>query len=243
MGIFTVGKVQPTRRGMLGIVAAGATLLFTTGVIGVSAAHAATNKPVVGVGVRCCKRPNGNRRIVPIPTDSVGRIVYTASEAGDYDVEVDRAGLQRAVDALAASEAAEAATAAATQRRMPGAAAAVQANPAQRLVIIRFAPGAQVTAPNGQQAVSGHPGVFILTTSSQTFIVNNVAQGAVISASIETVDASDLMPAGAATPPGAMRGAATAVSLSRSAERRLLGNYSGARIVPNAAAGARLVRR
>ena len=100
-----------------------------------------------------------------------------------------------------------------------------------------------MTAPNGQQAVSGHPGVFILTTSSQTFIVSNVAQGAVISATIETVDVSDLMPAGAAAPAGAMRGAATAVSLSRSAERRLLGNYSGARIVPNAAAGVRMVRR
>lgn len=57
--------------------------------LGASQAWAATNKPVAGVGVRCCKRPNGaNARILPQTSGINGRFELSGQEAGDYDVTV-----------------------------------------------------------------------------------------------------------------------------------------------------------
>lgn len=237
-----------SRRGMLGMVAGGGALLFTTGLIGVSAAAAATNKPVGGVGVRLCRRPPlPNSRIIPTPTDAAGRLVYTAAEAGDYDVEVVRPDLQRAVNALAAQEMVEATAAAATQRGMViqgplAMAPAIVA--AERIVIVRFAAGLRVTAPNGQVAVAGNPGVFILSAGPQIFIVNGMAAGGTISASIETVDVSDLVPAAQIAAATVAAGAANARGRADIGAVLFAANsgYRG-RMVPNARAGMRVSRR
>ncbi len=243
MGIFGRGAVRAnesgvnaggagaTRRGVLSGAVGVTALLFTTGLIGISAAAAATNKPVVGVGIRACKRPGGNRRIAPIPTDAAGRFIYTASEAGNYDVEIIGADLQRGVNAIAAQEQAEATATAATQRRLPGAAVAVPTVQPFRLVVIRFAPGTRVTAPNGQVAVTGHPNTFVVNVAPQTFSVA-VPQGGSISATVETLDLTDLLPAAqiaAATATATTaRGASAGGNRGDLAVGRLLGfNSSG----------------
>jgi len=101
----------------------------------------------------------------------------TVAEAGNQSVDIDKAALQMAVNADASAN---------------------RSGAADRIVIVRFAPGPRVTGPTGQTAVPGKPGVFILSSGNQTFIVSNVAAGTVISGSIETVDAADLFPAATA---------------------------------------------
>jgi hypothetical protein len=247
MGIVSehMGIGRLSRRGMLGMVAGGGALLFTTGLIGVSAAQAAT-KAIPGVEIRVHQLPNPDRRIIParwirLP-DYAGRIAVTASDAGAYEVEVARPDLQRAVNALAAQEQAEAVANAATQRRVPGAAVAPPADPSRRLVIIRFSPGLSVTAPNGQVAVAGNPGVYLLSAGPQVFIVNNVAQGAEIAATIQTVDISDLVPAvdiaAATAGMAAQRGRGDIGAVLFGANS----GYAG-RMVPNPRAGLRMSRR
>lgn len=51
-------------------------------------AMAATNKPVPGVGVRCCKRPNGGCT-ARIMSAIDGSINFSGLEAGDYEVTPD----------------------------------------------------------------------------------------------------------------------------------------------------------
>ncbi len=164
------------RRSLLQLAAAlplAGAALYGTGLIGAGAALAATNKPVGGVGVRLCKRPGGNARVRAVASDAGGRFSLTVAEAGDQSVDIDKAALQMAVNADASAN---------------------RSGAADRIVIVRFAPGPRVTGPGGQTAVPGQPGVFILSSGTQTFVVSNVAAGTVISGSIETVDAADLFP-------------------------------------------------
>ena len=58
------------------------------------AALAATNKPVPGVGVKCCKRPGGcsssaRTAQVPVRSGVDGSFQFTGLEPGDYDVTPD----------------------------------------------------------------------------------------------------------------------------------------------------------
>ena len=169
------------RRSLLQMAAAvplAGAALYGTGLIGAGAALAATNKPVVGVGVKICKNPGGSSaRVRAVASDPAGRFSVSVAEAGNQSVDIDKAALQMAVNAQAS---------------------AIRSGAADRIVIVRFAPGPRVTGPNGQTAVPGKPGVFILSSGNQTFVVSNVAAGAVISGSIETVDAADLFPAATA---------------------------------------------
>ena len=169
------------RRSLLQLAAAlplAGAALYGTGLIGAGAALAATNKPVGGVGVRLCKRPGGSSaRVRAVASDPAGRFSVTVAEAGNQSVDIDKAALQMAVNADASAN---------------------RSGAADRIVIVRFAPGPRVTGPAGQTAVPGKPGVFILSSGNQTFVVSNVAAGTVISGSIETVDAADLFPAATA---------------------------------------------
>lgn len=60
-------------------------------------------------------------------------------------------------------------------------------DPASRVAVITFAPGLIVTAPGGQTAIPGRPGAFLLTSATQTFLIGQMAAGAVISATVETL--------------------------------------------------------
>ena len=169
------------RRSLLQMAAAlplAGAALYGTGLIGAGAALAATNKPVPGIGVRISKNPGGSSaRVRAVVSDPAGRFSVTVAEAGEQSVDIDKAALQMAVNADASAS---------------------RSGAADRIVIVRFAPGPRVTGPGGQTAVPGKPGVFILSSGNQTFVVANVAAGTVISGSIETVDAADLFPAATA---------------------------------------------
>ena len=158
-------------------VAATAAVAFGTGLLGSSAAWASSVKPVGGVGVRSCKRPGGSSARVRVsPSDSAGRVSIAVAEAGEQSFDVDKAALQMAVNAEAA----------ANRRTNPA------SDPAARVAVITFAPGLRVTAPGGQTALAGRPGTFVLTSGTQTFVIGQMAAGAVISASVETMDLADL---------------------------------------------------
>ena len=165
------------RRTLLQMAAAlslASTALYGGGVIGADEAMAATNKPVGGVGVRVCKNPGGSSaRVRAVASDSAGRFSVTVADAGDQSIDIDKAALQMAVNGQAATS---------------------PAGAAERMVVIRFAPGLRVSGPNGQSAVPGKPGVFILSSGTQTFIVANMAAGAGITGTIETLDLGDLLP-------------------------------------------------
>ena len=165
------------RRSLLQLAAAlplAGAALYGTGLIGAGAALAATNKPVPGVGIKCCKRPGGSSaRVRAVASDGAGRFSMTVAEAGNQSVDIDKAALQMAVNAQAAAS---------------------PAGAADRLVVVSFARGLRVTGPGGQSAVPGHPGTFILSSGTQTFIVANMAAGSVISGTVETVDVGDLFP-------------------------------------------------
>jgi hypothetical protein len=164
------------RRSLLQLAAAlplAGVALYGTGLIGAGAALA-QSKPIVGVGVKCCKRPGGgSARVRAVASDGAGRFSLTVSEAGDQSVDIDKAALQMAVN---------------------GEAAANRSGVADRIVIVRFAPGLRVSGPSGQTAVPGKPGTFILSSGTQTFVVTNMAAGAVIAGTVETLDVGDLFP-------------------------------------------------
>ena len=163
------------RRQSLALVlgAGAASLVYGGGMIGAGVAQAATNKPVAGVGIKICKNPGGSsKRIRAVASDVSGRFSMAVMDAGDQDVDIDKAALQMTVNA--------------------GAAAGTESE--DRIVIVRFAPRLRVTGPSGQTAVPGQPGTFILTPGTQTFVVAGMAAGAAVSGSIETVDAGDLFP-------------------------------------------------
>jgi len=131
-----------------------------------------------GVGVRLCKRPGGSSaRVRAVASDGAGRFSVTVAEAGDQSVDIDKAALQMAVNAQGTAN---------------------PAGAAQRLVVVRFAPGLRVSGPNGQSAVPGNPGTFILSSGTQTFMVSTMAAGSVIAGTIETLDLGDLFPGAAA---------------------------------------------
>ena len=168
------------RRSLLQLAAAlplAGAALYGTGLIGAGAALAAT-KAIAGIGIRIRKNPGGpTSRVRAVASDPAGRFSVTVAEAGNQSVDIDKAALQMAVNADASAS---------------------RSGAADRIVIVRFAPGPRVTGPGGQTAVPGKPGVFILSSGNQTFIVANVAAGTVISGTIETVDAADLFPAATA---------------------------------------------
>ena len=160
-----------TRRSAMKLALAGAASAYAAGLIGAGTAFAQQNKPVGGVGVRCCKRPGGSsKRVRTMPSDTAGQFSLTVSEAGDQDLDLDKAALQMAFDAQ------------------------VRAAPGQppRIATVHFARGLNVSGPNGQAAVPGMANVFILSPAAQTFIVRGMAAGSVISGVIETVDLSSL---------------------------------------------------
>ena len=157
----------------LALGAGAASLVYGSGIIGAGVAQAATNKPVGGVGIKCCKRPGGgSKRVRAVASDVSGRFSMTVMDAGDQDVDIDKAALQMVVNA--------------------GATAGRENE--DRIVIVRFAPRLRVTGPSGQTAVPGQPSTFILTPGTQTFVVVGMAAGSTVSGSIETVDAADLFP-------------------------------------------------
>lgn len=163
---------------MAAVLSLASTALYGGAVIGADEAMAATNKPVGGVGVRLCKRPGGpTTRVRAVASDSAGRFSVTVADAGNQSVDIDKAALQMAVNGQATTS---------------------PAGAAERMVVIRFAPGLRVSGPNGQSAVPGKPGVFILSSGTQTFIVANMAAGAGITGTIETLDLGDLFPGAAA---------------------------------------------
>ena len=174
-------SLNVNRRSLLQMAAAlplAGAALYGTGLIGAGALLAATNKPVGGIGIKVCKNPGGSSaRVRAVASDGAGRFSMTVAEAGDQSVDIDKAALQMAVNAQG--------------RASP-------AGAAERLVVVSFARGLRVSGPNGQNAVPGHPGTFILSSANQTFIVSNMAAGSVIAGTIETLDVGDLFP-GAAT--------------------------------------------
>ncbi len=156
----------------LALTAGTAAILYSSGLIGVGAVHAG-QKAIPGIGIRIRKNPGGNTRMRAVASDGAGRFSVTVSDAGDQSVDIDKAALQLAVNADAAAN---------------------RAGAAERLVIVRFAPGLRVTGPGGQAAIAGQPGTFVLSPGNQTFMVKGVAAGTVISGVIETADFADLFP-------------------------------------------------
>ena len=124
-----------TRRATIKLALAGAASAYAAGLIGVGTAFAQQAKPVAGVGVRSCKccRPGSSKRVRTMPSDTAGQFSLTVSEAGDQDLDLDKAALQMAFDAQ------------------------VRAAPGQppRVATVRFARGLNVSGPNGQAAVPG----------------------------------------------------------------------------------------
>ena len=170
-------SLNVNRRSLLQMAAAlplAGAALYGTGLIGAGAALAATNKPVPGVGVKICKNPGGSsKRVRAVASDGAGRFSVTVAEAGNQSIDIDKAALQMAVNAQAAAQ---------------------PAGAADRIVVVSFARGLRVTGPSGQTAVPGHPGTFILSSGTQTFIVANMAAGSVIAGTVETVGLGDLFP-------------------------------------------------
>ncbi|MGB7654348.1 MAG: hypothetical protein WBL74_02595 [Novosphingobium sp.] len=169
------------RRSLLQMAAAlplAGAALYGTGLIGAGAALAST-KQIPGIGIRVKKSPGGpTSRVRAVASDGAGRFSVTVAEAGNQSVDIDKAALQMAVNAQA-------------HIYGPG-------TTAERLVVVSFARGLRVTGPGGQSAVPGHPGTFILSSGTQTFIVSNMAAGSVIAGTVETVDLGDLFPGAAA---------------------------------------------
>ena len=63
--------------------------LAVAGLSWAGGAMAGSVRPVIGVGVRCCKRPGGSSaRCATATTDRKGAFTFTALEAGEYDVTV-----------------------------------------------------------------------------------------------------------------------------------------------------------
>ncbi|WP_310533897.1 hypothetical protein [Novosphingobium sp.] len=167
------------RRTLLQMAAAlslASTALYGGGVIGAGEAMAST-KQIAGIGIRVRKNPGGpTSRVRAVASDGAGRFSVTVADTGNQSVDIDKAALQMAVNGQAATS---------------------PAGAAERMVVVRFAPGLRVSGPNGQSAVQGKPGVFILSSGTQTFVVAGMAAGSVISGVIETADAGDLFPGAA----------------------------------------------